>query len=45
MRPLGSQSKKARWYFWGDKIPTRFRRYYNRAVRGMFKKQDNNQQD
>jgi hypothetical protein len=43
MKPLGSLTRKARsWYVWGDKIPKKFRRYFNKAVRAMFKRKDKN---
>lgn len=38
MKPYGSLNRKARtWYVWGDKIPKRFRRYYNKATRSLLK--------
>ena len=41
MKPYGSLNKKAKkWCFWGDKIPTKFRRYYNKATRKILNKID-----
>lgn len=39
MRPYGSLNKKSKsWYLWGDKIPTKFRRYFNKATRKILNK-------
>ena len=44
MKPYGSFSNKARsWWVWGDKIPSKLRRYYNKATRKLFKKQLKNE--
>lgn len=41
MKPYGSMNKKARqWWFWGDKIPAKFRRYFNKATRSFLKSQN-----
>jgi hypothetical protein len=38
MKPYGSLANKAKqWYYWGDKIPKKFRRYFNKAARKLFK--------
>lgn len=39
MKPYGSINRKSRsWYLWGDKLPKRKRRYFNKATRGLLKK-------
>lgn len=38
MKPYGSYNRKSRkWYVWGDKIPKKFRKYYNKATRMLLK--------
>ncbi len=38
MKPYGSYNNKSRsWTIWEDKIPTKLRRYFNKATRKLFK--------
>ena len=39
MKPYGSYNNKSKsWTIWGDKIPRKFRRYFNKSTRKLFKK-------
>lgn len=42
MKPYGSYNRKARsWFLWGDRIPTKLRRYFNKATRKLFNSNPN----
>lgn len=44
MKPYGSYNRKSRqWTIFEDKIPKRFRRYFNKATRALFRKLKNSQ--